>query len=188
MSANGTRWYFTDLVGTGLMIVDPYRSAITAILPGRNYRVIEDARSVLPIAVGPATGRVFVEAKNLVGPDHDLMVADSRVTYIPLRRADDGQSAGDDQPPIHRPNFGLGFGRPIVHHAGTIAWRHRQFGRSVLLLLRLLDLLAVVSNNLVVDRRQLRAKIDQPTKQTMIQQQHPPTSCRLAPSCGLKAT
>lgn len=89
MSANGTRWYFTDLVGTGLMIVDPYRSAITAILPGRNYRVIEDARSVLPIAVGPATGRVFVEAKNLVGPDHDLMVADSRVTYIPLRRAND---------------------------------------------------------------------------------------------------
>lgn len=89
MSANGTRWYFTDLVGTGLMIVDPYRSAITAILPGRNYRVIEDARSVLPIAVGPATGRVFVEAKNQVGPDHDLMVADSRVTYIPLRRADD---------------------------------------------------------------------------------------------------
>lgn len=88
MSADGNRWYFCDLIGTGQMMVNPYRAAISSILPNRAYRVIEDARSTLPTVVGTASGRVFIES-NLIGPDHDLMIADSRVTYIPLRRADD---------------------------------------------------------------------------------------------------
>lgn len=87
------RYYFSDVIGTGQLVVDPYRASVSAVLPSRAFYCVHDTRNVLPIVTGPASGQLFVCA-TLTGEEHENLIRNASVQYVKMINSTTGAVLG----------------------------------------------------------------------------------------------